>query len=73
MDDPSGPSFLNLLIGMIPLLALIGVFIWFIRRTGQRSPPPNYWNDHLTVERESLEARRETNRLLAELAAKLDR
>ena len=73
MDDPSSPSFLTVLLGWIPMIVLIGVWVFFMRNSRRYSPPPNYWEDHLNIERESLEARRESNRLMAELAAKLDR
>ena len=73
MEDPSSPSFLTVLLGWIPMILLIGVWVFFMRKSRQSSPPPNYWDDQLAVEREALEARRETNRLLAELAAKLER
>ena len=73
MEDPSSPSFLTVLLGWFPMLVLIGVWVLFMRGNTRRSPPPDYWEDHMAVEKETLEARRETNRLLAELAAKLDR
>ena len=73
MEDPSSPSFLSVLLGWIPMIVLIGIWVVFMRRSRRYSPPPHYWDDHLRIERESLEARQETNRLLSDLAAKLER
>ena len=73
MEDPSSPSFLSVLLGWIPMLLLFGVWFVFMRGQRRHQPPPDYWEDQLAVDKETLEARRETNRLLAELAAKLNR
>ena len=73
MDDPSGPTLLSIILGWLPMVILIGSLYLIVRNSKSSSPPKEYWTDLLKVEKESLESRRETNRLLAELTAKLER
>ncbi len=73
MDDPSSPSGFTVFLAWLPLLVLIGAIIYAAHRSRRSTPPKGYFEERLSIERDSLEARRETNRLLAELAAKLER
>lgn len=72
MGDPSDVTILGLLIRWFPILLLIGVWGFFLFRTKHSTPPPDYWEEQRRIGRETLESRRETNRLLAELTAKLE-
>ena len=73
MEDPSTPSAFAVFLAWLPMIVLIGAIFWAAHRSRRSSPPKGYFEEHLRIERDSLEARRETNRLLAELAAKLER
>ena len=73
MEDPSSPSLLAVFLSWLPMIVLIGAIFLAAHRSRRSTPPKGYYEEQLRLQLESLEARKETNRRLAELAAKLER
>lgn len=73
MEASYSPSMLVIILGWISIAVLIGAFFLMLHRGRKSALTGDYLVEQLKIEREARESRREINRLMADLAAKLDR
>ncbi len=73
MEGPYSPSMPLIVLGWISISVLIGAFFLMLHRRRRAAPPGDYLVEQLKIERKARKSRREVDRLMAEMAEKLDR